>query len=203
VVKDFHFLSLHQEIQPLVVHLTDNWMSYLSLKISTENIPRTIGFLKEKWNKFSPDHPFDYFFLDDDFEKMYRSEMRLGKTIASFTVLAVFIACLGLFGLAAFTSEQRTKEIGVRKVLGASVSNIIILLSKEFSKWVLIASFIAWPVAYFTVSQWLQNFAYRISIGIWMFLLSTVLALCVATATVSFKAVKASLANPVEALRYE
>jgi putative ABC transport system permease protein len=203
VVKDFHFLSLHQEIQPLVIHLTENWMSYLSVKINTTNIPRTIEFLKEKWKRFSPNYPFEYFFLDDDFEKMYRSEMRLGKIFMSFTVLAVFIACLGLFGLASFTSEQRTKEIGVRKVLGASVSNIVVLISKEFSKWVLIASLIAWPVAYYIVSQWLQSFAYRISIGIWIFLLATVLALFVAMATVGFKAVKAALTNPVDALRYE
>jgi len=203
VVKDFHFLSLHQEMQPLTIHLTENWMSYLSLKISTENIPRTIGFLKESWQKFSPNHPFDYFFLDGDFEKMYRSEMRLGKIFASFTALAIFIACLGLFGLASFTSEQRTKEIGVRKVLGASVSNIVILLSKDFSKWVFVASLIAWPVAYYAMSRWLQSFAYRISVGIWIFLLATILALLVAMATVSFKAIKAALANPVEALRYE
>ncbi len=129
--------------------------------------------------------------------------MRLGKIFASFTVFAVFIACLGLFGLASFTSEQRTKEIGVRKVLGASVSNIVVLLSKEFSKWVLVASLVAWPVAYYIVSQWLQSFAYRISIGFWIFLLSTVLALFVAMATVGFKAVKAAIANPVDALRYE
>ena len=203
VVKDFHFLSLHQEMQPLTIHLTENWMSYLSVKISTENIPRTIGFLKESWQKFSPNHPFDYFFLDGDFEKMYRSEMRLGKIFASFTALAIFIACLGLFGLASFTSEQRTKEIGVRKVLGASVSNIVILLSKEFSKWIFVASLIAWPVAYYAMSRWLQSFAYRISVGIWIFLLATILALLVAMATVSFKAIKAALANPVEALRYE
>ena len=203
VVKDFHFLSLHQKIQPLVIHLAENWAPHLSLKINTENIPRTLGFLEEKWKKFSPNYPFEYFFLDDDFEKMYRSEMRLGKTLMSFSVLAVFIACLGLFGLASFTSEQRTKEIGVRKVLGASVSNIVVLLSKEFSTWVLIASLIAWPVAYFTVSQWLQSFSYRISIGIWIFLLATVLSLFVAVITVSFKAVKAALTNPADALRYE
>ena len=203
VVKDFHFLSLHQEIEPLAIHLTDNRMSYLSLKIDTENIPRTIGFLKEKWKIFSPNSPFDYFFLDDDFEKMYRSEIRLGKIFASFTALAIFIACLGLFGLASFTSEQRTKEIGVRKVLGASVSNIVILLSKDFSKWVCIASLIAWPVAYYFMSRWLQSFAYRTSMGIWIFLLATALAFLVAMATVSFKSVKAALANPVESLRYE
>jgi putative ABC transport system permease protein len=203
VVKDFHFLSLHQEIQPLVIHLAENLAPYLSLKIITENIPGTIGFLEEKWKKFSPNYPFEYFFLDDDFKKMYRSEMRLGKIFITFTVLAVFIACLGLFGLASFTSEQRTKEIGVRKVLGASVSNIVVLLSKEFSKWVLFGSLIAWPVAYYIVSQWLQSFAYRLFIGIWIFLLPTVLALFLAIITVSFKAVKAALANPVDALKYE
>ncbi len=203
VVKDFHSLSLHQEIQPLVIHLAENMAPYLSLKIRAENIPRTIGFLKEKWKKFSPNYPFEFFFLDDDFEKMYRAETRLGKICVSFTVLAVFIACLGLFGLASFTSEQRTKEIGVRKVLGASVSQIAILLSKEFAKWVLIASLIAWPVAYYAVSQWLQSFAYRVSIGIWIFFLATGLALFVAMMTVSFKAAKAALTNPVDALRYE
>jgi putative ABC transport system permease protein len=203
VARDFHFLSLHQEIQPLVIHLAENLASYISLKISTENIPGTIGFLEEKWKKFSPKYPFEYLFLDDDFEKMYRSEMLLRKIFLSFTILAVVIASVGLFGLASFTLEQRTKEIGVRKVLGASVSDIIVLLSKDFSIWVLIASLIAWPVAYFAVSQWLQSFAYRISTGIWIFLLATVLALFMAVITVSFKSIKAALSDPADALRYE
>jgi putative ABC transport system permease protein len=203
VVKDFHFLSLHQEIQPLVIYLTQERISYFSAKISTQNISGTIEFLKEKWRMFSSNYPFDYFFLDDDFEKMYRSEMRFGKIFASFTILAIIIACLGLFGLASFTIEQRTKEIGVRKVLGASLPDIVVLLSREFSRWVFVASLIAWPAAYYAMNRWLQNFAYRTDIGIWMFLLATLLALFMAILTVSFKAIKAAIANPVDSLRYE
>jgi putative ABC transport system permease protein len=198
-----NIIGMSSEVKHLVIHLAENQAPYVSLKILNENIPKTIGFLEEKWKKFSPNYPFEYFFLDDDFEKMYRSEVRLGKIFMSFTVLAVLIACLGLFGLASFTSEQRTKEIGVRKILGASVSQIVVLLSKEFSKWVLIARLIAWPVANYAVNEWLQSFAYRMSIGIWVFLLATVLAFFVAMITVSFKAIRAASINPVDVLRYE
>ncbi|MGD8534795.1 MAG: hypothetical protein PVF66_03020, partial [Candidatus Aminicenantes bacterium] len=146
---------------------------------------------------------FQYSFLDEDFDKLYRTEMRLGKIFTVVTFLAIFIACLGLFGLAAFEAAQRTKEMGIRKVLGASVSGIVLLLSKEFTKWVLLANIIAWPVAYYAMNRWLQNFAYRISFGLWVLILSAGLAFIVALLTVSYQAVKVSLANPVDTLRYE
>ncbi len=134
---------------------------------------------------------------------MYKSEERLRHVFLTFTFLGIFIACLGLFGLAAFTAEQRTKEIGIRKVLGASVSNIMILLSREFARWVLLANIIAWPVAYFVMNRWLQNFAYRINIGWWVFITAALLALIIALFTVGFQAAKSALANPSESLRYE
>jgi putative ABC transport system permease protein len=134
---------------------------------------------------------------------LYRAEERLGKIFSAFSFLAIFIACLGLFGLASFTAEQRTKEIGIRKVLGASVSNIIFLLSKEFTRWVIVANLIAWPVAYLAMRRWLESFAYRVGITPWAFLLSAFMALVIAFLTVSFQAVKAALANPVDCIRYE
>lgn len=142
-------------------------------------------------------------FFDDDFARIYANEQRTGKLFTSFAVLAIFIACLGLLGLAAFTAEQRTKEIGIRKTLGASVFSILILLSKEFTKWILIANLIAWPIAYFVMDKWLQDFYYRIDIGIWVFLTSGIAALVIAIITVSSQAVKAALSNPVDSLKYE
>ncbi|MDH5704772.1 MAG: ABC transporter permease, partial [Candidatus Aminicenantes bacterium] len=161
VVKDFHFRSKHQRIEPLILSLlpSSRYVYFVSVKIKSSNISDTLAFLKSRWNAFSPGWPFEYFFLDDNFDRMYKSEDRLRQVFLTFTFLAIFIACLGLFGLAAFTAEQRTKEIGIRKVLGASVPGVVLLLSKEFIKWVLIANVIAWPVAYFALSRWLENFA--------------------------------------------
>jgi putative ABC transport system permease protein len=203
VVKDFHFKSLHQEIEPFVLYLCPEYFEYFSIRISPEAIPQTLAFLKDKWQELVPNQLFQYSFLDEDFDNLYKAEMRLEKIFGIVTSLAVFIACLGLFGLAAFTAEQRTKEIGVRKVLGASVSGIFILLSKEFARWVLVANVISWPLAYYAMSRWLQNFAYRTSIGLWIFLLAATLAFVVALLTVSYQAVRAALASPVESLRYE
>jgi len=205
VVKNFHFRSKHQSIEPLVLSLlpSSRYVYFISVKINPSNIRDTLSFLKNKWKKFSPGWPFEYFFMDDNYDRLYKSEERLRHIFLTFTFLGIFIACLGLFGLAAFTAEQRTKEIGIRKVLGASVPNILILLSKEFAKWVLLANIIAWPIAYFAMNRWLQNFAYRISIEWWMFLLAAVLVLVIALCTVGFQAAKAALANPAESLRYE
>jgi len=204
VVKDFHFESLHREIRPLAMYiLPDEYIRYISVRTRPEAVDQTLAFLKDKWRAFVPGQPFEYFFLDDDFDRLYTAEKKIGRLFTSFSVLAILVACLGLFGLASFTAEQRTKEIGIRKVLGASVSNIVVLLTREFSKWVLLANLIAWPIAYFAMHRWLQNFAYRISIGVWMFVQAAFLALAIALITVSYQAVRAALVNPANSLRYE
>ena len=204
VVKDFHFESLHRKIRPLAINLlSDEEGRYISVRTEPEVIPQVLAFSENKWRAFVPGQPFEYFFLDDDFDRLYTAEKKVGRLFTSFSILAILVACLGLFGLASFTAEQRTKEIGIRKVLGASVSGIIVLLTREFSKWVLLANLVAWPVAYFVMHRWLQNFAYRISIGVWMFVLSAFLALVIALATVSYQAVRAALVNPAKSLRYE
>jgi len=169
----------------------------------SENIPETIAFIEKTWKQFVPERPLEFSFLDESLNQLYRDEIRVSQLVGTFTLLAIVVACLGLFGLAAFTAEQRTKEIGVRKVLGASVRNIVLLLSKEFAKLVLIANVIAWPVAYFATHDWLQNFAYRVDIAWWVFMLAGVTALLIALGTVGYQAIRAALANPIEALRYE
>ena len=153
--------------------------------------------------KFAPSYPFTYSFFDEVFERAYFTEQRMGRIFGAFAILAIFIACLGLFGLAAFAAAQRTKELGIRKVLGASDSNIFQLLSKEFIRWVLLANLIAWPIAYFAMNKWLQNFSYRINLGIVAFLLSGGIALLIAYLTVSYQSIKSARANPVDSLRYE
>ncbi len=153
--------------------------------------------------KFSPNYPFNYSFFDEVFDRAYHTEQRMVNIFSSFAILAILIACLGLFGLTAFAVEQRTKEIGIRKVVGASVPGIAILLSKQFTKWVLIANIMACPIAHYAMNKWLQNFAYRINIGWWTFLLAGAMALVIAILTVSYQAIRAATANPVEALRYE
>ena len=150
-----------------------------------------------------PEKPFSFLFVDENLDRLYRNEARVGQLMGTFAWLAILVACLGLFGLAAFTAEQRTTEIGVRKVLGASVRSIVFLLSKEFAKLVLVTNVIAWPVAYFAVGDWLQNFAYRVDVAWWVFALAGVSALLIALRTVGYQALQAALSNPIEALRYE
>lgn len=203
VVKDFHFFSLHQPAQPAVIHVWPFWYEYMLVKVHAQNMSDTIAEVGQVWSQFINGRPFDAFFLDDTLDQLYRSEQKLSEVFRSFAVLAIFIACLGLFGLAAFAATQRTKEIGVRKVLGATVANITALMSKDFVKLVLVANLIAWPVAYVAASKWLEGFAYRIDIGWWVFALAGGLALLIALATVSTQAIRAALANPVESLRYE
>ncbi len=202
VVKDFHMKSLHHPIEPMLFYFASRWGN-LSLRISGEDIPGTIKFLRKTWQEFDSRHPFEYYFLDQQFAQFYDSEQRLMQTSGLFSILAIFIACLGLFGLAAYTSEQRTKEIGVRKVLGATVSNIVILLSREFTRLVAISFLVAAPIAYFAANRWLQDFAYRINIPLWSFVLAGMIALLIAMFSVSFQAMKAAFTNPVDALRYE
>jgi putative ABC transport system permease protein len=201
VVKDFHFESLHKPIQPLVIR--HNLYQYVSIRLRPENISAAVQFVESTWKAFVPQQPFEFSFLDQDFDALYRAEARTGKIFRIFAALAIFIACLGQFGLTAFTIEKRTKEIGIRKVLGASVASIIGLLSKEFVRLVVIAMFIAAPLAYYTMNRWLQDFAYRVDISVVTFILAGGAALAIALLTVSLQSIKAALANPAESLRYE
>ncbi|HMB90320.1 MAG TPA: ABC transporter permease [Rhodothermales bacterium] len=203
VVKDFNFASLQHTVEPLVLQLQPSWFNYITLRISTENVPEAMASISNTWNTFSPGRPVEYFFLDDDYDRQYRTEERISQILGLFTVLAIFIACLGLFGLASFTAEQRTKEIGVRKVLGASVSGIVALLSRDFLKLILVAFVVATPIAYFIMHRWLQDFAYHIAISWTTFALAGGTALGIALLTVSYQSVKAALADPVKSLRYE
>jgi len=205
VVKDFHFASLHEPIEPLI--LTNRpWrdrFDYLAIRLAATNLPQTISAIQAKWQDVAPNIPFEYWFLDSAFDKLYKAEESFQRIFFGFSILAIMVALLGLLSLAAFAAERRTKEIGVRKVLGASVANITALLAKDFIKLVLLANVIAWPVAWYAMHKWLQNFAYRISIEWWVFVLAGGLALVIALLTVSTQAVRAARANPVESLRYE
>jgi len=202
VIKDFHHNSLFNDIEPLVLVYRDHCF-FLNVRIHPENVSQTIDFLKSKWEKFVPGFAFGVDFLDEEIDNFYKTEVKINSVVKYFTFLAILISCLGLFGLASFIAERRTKEIGVRKVLGASIPGMIILLSKEFTKWVLIANIFAWPISYFAMTRWLQSFAYRINLGLGIFILSALLSLGIALVTVSYQAMRAATANPVEALRFE
>ncbi len=205
VIKNFHFKPLHRSIEPIIISNNPRWkrFKYMFINISPQNIPQTITLLEKACQKFNPDFPFEFHFLDDDYDQLYHAQQQTDQIVRYFSFLAIFISAIGLFGLASFTAEQRTKEIGVRKILGASVSGIIILLIREFTKCVFLAILIAWPVGWYTMNKWLQNFAYRIDLTIWPFLSAGLAALIVALITVSWQAIRASTSNPVEALRYE
>ncbi len=202
VVENFHFESLRDSIGPLVMFLKEN-NDLVSFRIDPKNIPGTIDLLKEKWNKFLPNQPFAYSFLDERFSKVYSAEQRIGKIFAVFAGLAVLIGCLGLFGLSAFIAERRTKEIGIRKVLGASASGIVSLLSREFVILVGAANIIAWPIVYFVMNKWLEEFAYKTSLSIWIFVFAGIFVFLVALLTVGYQAAKAALGNPIKAIRNE
>jgi putative ABC transport system permease protein len=203
VVKDFHFRSLQEVIKPLSMRIEPDRSNLVSVIISAANLPKTITAIENKWKTLIPNRPFSYYFLDEFFDRQYRSEERFGKLFLNFAVLAIFISCLGLLGLASYSTMQRTKEIGIRKVMGASVSNIVNLLSKDFLNLVFISFFIATPVAWFFMHQWLEDFAYRINISWWIFAAAGVTAVFIALITISFQAVKAAIANPVKSLRTE
>jgi putative ABC transport system permease protein len=203
VLKDFHYHSLQQNIQPLVMRYEPWALGLISIKVSSENLPSTIKAIESKWNSVIPNRPFDYNFLDEFFDKQYRAEERFGNLFTNFAVLAIFISCLGLLGLASYSTIQRTKEIGVRKVLGASVSSIVNLLSVDFIKLVLIAFVIAAPIGWFGMNIWLRDFAYRTTITWWVFVAAGTSAIMIAFLTISFQAIKAAIANPVKSLRSE
>jgi putative ABC transport system permease protein len=202
VVKNFHFESMKQTIGPLCMLLGNSTWS-ASFKVNAANIPTVLKAAEANWKSMAPGMPFSYRFLDESFQDMYRAELRVGRIAMIFSILAIFIACLGLFGLATFVAEQRTKEIGIRKVLGATTSGIARLLSKEFVRLVLISFIIATPVSWYFMNRWLEDFAYRVDIHWWMFLVAGILTLLIALATVSFQAVKAAMSNPVRNLRTE
>lgn len=203
VVKNFHSQSLRWEIRSFVLLISPAWYNYLCIKVSADKTSEALVFIKDKWSQLRPNQELTYSFLDTRIDGLYRAEHRMGSVLQYFAFLAIFISCLGLFGLAAFVAEQRTKEIGIRKVLGSSVSTIVFLLAKEFLKWVFIANIVAWPLAWYAMNRWLQNFAYRTGISPWILISSGVLAMIIAVLTVSYQSIKAALANPVESLRYE
>ena len=203
VVANFHHHGLHKTIGPLMMQITPNRFTYMSLKVRTNNMANTLTQLEQAWQNMVPNRPFEHFFLDQNFEKQYHTEQRLGHIFTAFSTLAIFIGCLGLFGLISFAAQQRTKEIGIRKVLGATSPNLVLLLSKGFITQVLIANLIAWPIAYYTMNKWLESFAYRVHLEISTFILSGFVTLLIALITISYQAIKAAQANPIDSLRYE
>ncbi|MGB5482732.1 MAG: FtsX-like permease family protein, partial [Eudoraea sp.] len=202
VVKDFHFSPFREEIESLSMHLGDFAYS-LAIKLEKGSFTHAIESIEGIWNKVAPGQPFDYYFMEDSFNNTYKSEQRLGHIFIIFTILSILIACLGLFGLAAFNAQKRTKEIGIRKVMGASVSQITYRLSSDFLKLVLVAILISLPIGWFAMNKWLEDFSYRIEIGWWVFALATLLAVAIAILTVSYQSIKAAIANPVRSLRTE
>lgn len=209
VVEDYHYASLHQAIGPFVIERYFNqgqfsfFGRYAAIRIGPNDVPGTLAYLEGLWSRMVPTRAFEYFFLDDDLDALYKAEMTLGNVATAFSFLAILVACLGLFGMASYTTEQRTKEIGVRKVLGASVSSIVMLLSQESVKLVGVAFVVACPIAFFAVSRWLQSFAFQTSIGVWPFIIAGVLVLAMAWLTVSMQTLKAALVNPAQSLQYE
>jgi len=203
VVKDFNYKSLYDKVETTVIQIFPGAAWKVAVKINTANVSNTINAIRNTWNKFTPDYPIEYKFLDENFEQMYTAEDKLRSLLWIFTTIAIFIGCLGLFGLAAYTAERRKKEVGIRKVLGASTESVVMLLSKDFLILVVISLVIASPVAWIFMHQWLQNFAYRVHIDSWVFVVAATISLSIAFITVSFQAIKAAIANPVKSLRTE
>jgi putative ABC transport system permease protein len=204
VVRDFNYLSLHTDVEPAVLHMSPKYpISYIAMKIDPEDVQQTIGMLRKTWSRIASDVPFEYYFLDEDFNRQYSTEERWSSIFGYSSFFAIFIASLGLLGITTLAVGRRTKEIGIRKVLGATTMGLVRLVSKEFLLLVLIANVVAWPVAYYAASRWLENYAYRINVGWGTFALAGLLALLIALVSVSSQAVRAALTNPVDTLRYE
>ncbi|MGD8777488.1 MAG: ABC transporter permease [Ignavibacteria bacterium] len=203
VTKNYHQESPKSSLQQIIFNPATRYIMYLSVKIEGGNIKQTIEQIKNKWDEVFADKPFEYEFLDEVFDSQYKADIQFGEVFGLFTFLAIVISCLGLFGLASYSNLQRTKEIGIRKVVGASLHDVLVMLVKDFTKWVLLANLIAWPVAYYFMNKWLEDFAYRIDITWWMFVLAGGVALIIALAAVGYQAIKAATANPIEALKYE
>ncbi|NEM97048.1 ABC transporter permease [Pontibacter burrus] len=201
VVKDFHIKSLHSKVEPMILALVPESPGFLLMKMKPQDMPATISYIQEKWQAFDTEHPMEYFFMDEHFDKQYRTEEKMLTVFGYFAGLTIFIACLGLFGLASFTAEQRTKEIGIRKVLGSSTTSIVLLLSRDFALLVLIAIVLAIPIAWYSMDKWLQDFAYRTELSWWIFAVAGLAAMTIALLTVSFQALKAAMLDPVKAIR--
>ncbi len=203
VVKDFHYKSLYEKVEPAVLHIYPEAYWKVAVKLKSADIGATVNQVNRVWNKFTPDYPMEYTFLDHSFAGMYKAEDNLKSLLWIFTLITIFVSCLGLFGLAAYAAERRRKEISIRKVLGASINEITFLLSKDFVKLVVVAFLLTSPIAWYCMHQWLQDFAYRIDISWWIFAVAGLSSLTIALITVSFQALKAAVANPVNALRNE
>ena len=203
VMKDFHFQSIRQKIDPLAIIVAPDELQYMLIRLAPGDVAASLQAVETIWQRVIPDYPLDLRFMDEQFDRMYRAESRISTLLKYFTVLAIFIACLGLFGLASFTAEQRTREIGIRKVLGASVPQVTFLLCREFFLLVMLANVAAWPLAYFAMRQWLENYAYRAGIGLMIFVSALGLALGVALVSVLSQALRAAAASPATALKYE
>jgi len=203
VMKDYHYQSVERNIEPLAIRVDPDRVRFAVIRLASGDIPEGLKYVEDTWNQVVANYPFEFRFVDQDIDRNYAGWDRVSSLLKYFAILAIFIACLGLFGLASFTAEQRTKEMGVRKVLGASTSSLMVLMSKEFTKWVLIANIIAWPVSWYMMNTWLKDFAYRIDIGIGTFVMAAVVALLIALMTVSFQSFKAATSNPVDSIKYE
>jgi putative ABC transport system permease protein len=203
VVKDFHYRSMHKPITPLGLAWNEDWHNYINIKVQSENLSKTIDKIEGVWKTFSPKLPFNYSFLSDEFDKLYKTEERLGKIFNYFAFFAIIIAIMGLYGMSTYIAESRTKEIGIRKAMGSTINQIMVLLGKDFLKWVIIAILIASPLAWYGMSRWLDNFAYKIDLTPDIFLLGAMIALFIAAFTISYKSWKAASLNPADTLRYE
>jgi putative ABC transport system permease protein len=203
VVKDFHFRSFHEPINPLVIFLDKRMLSVIFVKISAQNVASTINHLQTTWRQRITHRPFEYHFLDEDYDNLYKAEQRTAGVFSTFSSVAILLACLGLFALSAFELVKRTKEIGIRKVLGATIADLVKLLTKDFLRLVIIACLVAFPIAWYVTNKWLQDFTYRIDIQWWMFAIAGITTLLIALITLSYQAIKTALANPVKSLRTE
>jgi putative ABC transport system permease protein len=203
IIGDFHFKSLHEQIEPLFLFMRESNPKYLTVKLNTTGISGSIEYIQKLWNKMAPDSPFEYFFYDTFYDQLYKKESSFGRIIFIFSTIAILIACLGLFGLSVFFSDKRTKEIGIRKVNGATIAEIMFLLNIVFVKWIFLAFIIATPIAWYAMNKWLQTFEYKIGLSWWIFGLAGIIALLIALITVSWQSWQTSTRNPVESLRYE
>ena len=203
MVKNFNYKSAREEIEPLVLVLNPDYFFSISVRITPGDVRKTLNTIEQTWASSFPGELFEYSFLEQRINQLYESDQRMQSIFIVFSGFSIFVACLGLFGLAAFTAEVRTKEIGIRKVLGASTRNVILLLSSEFTKWVLLVNIIAWPLAWFFINKWMDNFVFKTDIGYSVFFISGILALVIAVLTFSFQAIKAAFTNPADTLKYE
>ncbi|MEX2603282.1 MAG: FtsX-like permease family protein, partial [Gracilimonas sp.] len=203
VAEDFHFASLHRQIQPLVMYIPPTNLEKVFVRIRPGNISASVASLKESWRSIVPDFPFSFVFLDDHLQQLYQNDQQFLKVLTLFTILTILVACMGLYGLISYVIQQRSKEIGIRKILGARISQVTWLLSSEFTKLVIIAFAISIPISYLVMQNWLQEFAYRTPIPWWAFLVAGLASLAIALGTISYQTIKTALMNPVESLRSE